>query len=144
MVAFASGWSSLFVCKTIHGYIIYQTENVWRVAKKIIAKKITYYIHNWSLQPFSQDYWSTFWHQLFCVCVNFIQTWRDLQFKVGYERQIFWETFHGNFNYSLSFCQKPAEAKSPKKYYLYFILMSGMGLESGPWLLRLISQHTAH
>ena len=26
------------------------------------------YIHNWSLQPFSQDYWSSFSHHLSCVC----------------------------------------------------------------------------
>ena len=31
------------------------------------------------------------------VCVNFIHKWRDLQFEVDFERQIFWETFHGNF-----------------------------------------------
>ena len=26
------------------------------------------YIHNWPLQPFSQDYWPSFSHQLCCVC----------------------------------------------------------------------------
>ena len=26
------------------------------------------YIHNWSLQPFSQDYWPSFSHNLCCVC----------------------------------------------------------------------------
>ena len=34
--------------------------------------------------------------------------------------------------YSQSFCQKSTERKSPKKYFLYFVLMSGLGLE--PWL----------
>ena len=34
--------------------------------------------------------------------------------------------------YSQSFCQKSAERKSPKKYFLYIVLMSGLGLE--PWL----------
>ena len=38
----------------------------------------------------------------YVVCVNFIHKWRALQFKVDYERQIFWETFHGNFIYSQS------------------------------------------
>ena len=41
------------------------------------------------------------------------------------------------------FWQKSAERKSPKKYILYFVLMSGLGLES--WLEpRLISQHTTY
>ena len=26
------------------------------------------YIHNWSLQPFCQDYWPSFSHRLCCVC----------------------------------------------------------------------------
>ena len=30
---------------------------------------------------------------------------------------------------TLRFCQKSAESKSPKKYFLYFILMSSLGLE---------------
>ena len=60
-------------------------------------------------------------HTIYVVCVNFIHKWRDLQFKVDSERQIFWETFHGNFIYSRSFCQKSAERKSPKKYFSYFV-----------------------
>ena len=38
-------------------------------------------------------------HTTYVKCVNFIHKWRDLQFKVDSERQIFWETFHGNFIY---------------------------------------------
>ena len=71
-------------------------------------------------------------HTTYVVCVNFIHNWRDLQFKVDSERQIFWETFHGNFIYFQSFCQKSAERKSPYKYFSYFVLMSGLGHE--PWL----------
>ena len=48
------------------------------------------------------------------------------------DRFFFLKTFHGNFIYSQSFCQKSAERKSPKKYFSYFVLMSGLGLE--PWL----------
>ena len=33
-------------------------------------------------------------HTTYVVCVNFIHKWRDVQFKVDCERQIFWETFH--------------------------------------------------
>ena len=46
----------------------------------------------------------------------------------------FWETFSWQvylFIY-LSFCQKSAERKSPKKYFLYFVLISGLGFET--WL----------
>ena len=52
------------------------------------------YIHNWSLQPLSQDYWFYF----------------------------YWEIFCGNCIYSQSFCQKSAVRKSPKVYFLYFCL----------------------
>ena len=68
----------------------------------------------------------------YVICVNFIHKWLDLQFKVDSEREIFLETFHGNFICSQSFCQKSAERKSSKKYFLYFVLLSGLGLE--PWL----------
>ena len=42
-------------------------------------------------------------HTTYVVYVNFIHKWRDLQFKVDAERQIFWETFHDNFIYSQNF-----------------------------------------
>ena len=41
-------------------------------------------------------------HITYVMCVNFIHKWRDLQFKVDSERQI-WETFHGNFIYFSEF-----------------------------------------
>ena len=47
------------------------------------------YIHNWSLQPFSQDYDLAF-HTTYIVCVNFIL---DLQFKVFSEGQSFKKKF---------------------------------------------------
>ena len=57
-------------------------------------------------------------HTTYVVCVGFIHKWQDLQFKVDFEQQIFWETFHGSFlSYSQSFCQKSAERKSTKKYF---------------------------
>ena len=36
-------------------------------------------------------------HTTNVVCVNFTHKCRNLQFKVGFERQIFLKTFHGNF-----------------------------------------------
>ena len=63
------------------------------------------YIHNWPLQPFSQDY-GLGSHIAYGVCVNFMREWRDLQFNVVYS-QSFWE--------------KSAEKKSPKKYFFFQI-----------------------
>ena len=72
-------------------------------------------------------------HTTYVVCVNFIHKWQNLQFKVDSERKIFWETFHGSLLiYSQRFCPESAERTSPKKYFSYFVFMSGLGLE--PWL----------
>ena len=43
------------------------------------------YIHNWSLQAFSQDYDLTF-HTTYVVWDNFIHKWWELQLKVDSER----------------------------------------------------------
>ena len=50
------------------------------------------YIHNWSLQPFSQVY-NLYSHRTYVVCVNFMHGWRDLQFIIDSERQIFERLF---------------------------------------------------
>ena len=62
------------------------------------------YVHNSTLQPFSQDYRLAF-HTTYVVCVNFTHEWRDLQFNVDSERQIFEKLFHGTF-YLLSLLLK--------------------------------------
>ena len=72
-------------------------------------------------------------HTTYVVCVIFIHKWRELQFKVDSKRQIFWKIFHINFFYTQKFWQKSGDRKSPKKYFSYFVLMFGLGLE--PWLL---------
>ena len=41
-------------------------------------------LHNWSIQPFSQDY-NLASHIIYVVCVKFIHEWRALQFNVDYE-----------------------------------------------------------
>ena len=89
----------------------------------------TYYIPNWPLQPLSQDY-GLFSHTTHIMCVNFIREWRDLQFNVDSERQIFEKLFHGRFIYSQSFCQKSAERKSPKKYFSYLIFDDWPGIRT--------------
>ena len=53
------------------------------------------YIHNWPLQPFSQDYGLAS-HTIHVVSVNFILEWQDLQFNVDFERAIFEKLFKAN------------------------------------------------
>ena len=75
-------------------------------------------------------------HTTYVVCINFIHNRRDrdLQFKVDSERQTFLKNFSWKFYfiYSQRFCQKSAERKLSKKYFLYIVLMSSLVLE--PWL----------
>ena len=82
-------------------------------------------IHNWSLQPLSQDYGLAS-HTTHVVCVNFIRGWLDLQFNVDSERQIFEKFCHGRFIYS----HKSAERMSPKKYFWYFIFYDWPGIRT--------------
>ena len=56
--------------------------NIHKINALRLNANILTYIHNWSLQPFSQDYWHSF-SDHFC--------W----FKVDSEQQIFWEIFPG-------------------------------------------------
>ena len=60
-----------------------RVSHVFRGLEKTLVFIHTY-IHNWSLQPISQDYWPSF-----SETVNFIHKWRDLKFKIDSERQIF-------------------------------------------------------
>ena len=85
----------------------------------LILTYIHTYIHNWPLQPFSQDYGLASYTTR-VVCANFIREQRDLQFNVDSERQIFEKLFHDSSIYSQSFCQKSAERKSLKKYFFVF------------------------
>ena len=61
------------------------------------------------------------------VCVNFIDKWRDLHFLKSTPDDRFFEKL-----FMAIFCKKSTERKSPKEYFLYFVLMSGLGLEC--WL----------
>ena len=58
----------------------------------------------------------------YVVCVNL--------FKVDSERHIFWETFHDNSLFTLRVFARNQlrKEKSPKKYFSYFVLMSGLSL----------------
>ena len=74
------------------------------------------HIHNWSLEHFSQDY-DLASDITYGVCVNFIHEWRDLQFKVDFNREVFEKLFTTILFILRVFCQKSAERKSPKKYF---------------------------
>ena len=87
-----------------------------------IPQFITYkypYIRNQPLQPFLHDYCLSS-YTTYIKFVNFIYKWRYLQFNVDHERQIF-ESFCTAilFRSQSSFCQKSAERKLPKKYFLF-------------------------
>ena len=70
------------------------------------------YIHNLSLQPFSQDY-DLVYHTTYSVCINFIRDWWDLQFNGDSERQIYEMLFMAN---------------------LFTLLMSDPGFELVPYV----------
>ena len=94
------------------------------------------HIHNWSLQPFSQDYWPSFSlsfsrHFMLCALILYISG-GPYSLKSTPNDRFFGKLFMAIFIYSQSFCQKSAERNSSKRYFLYFVLMSGLGLE--PWL----------
>ena len=86
------------------------SNSIWHVSTAFTHT----YLHNWPLQPFRQ-YFGLDSHTTHVVCVNFVRDWRDLQFNVDSERQIFEKLFNGNLFYSQSFCQKSAQRKLPKK-----------------------------
>ena len=99
---------------------INNAEHATSIQFKCIHTYIQTYIHNCSLQPFSQDYGQAS-HTTHDVCVNFIRKWRDLQFNIDFERQIFLRNFlMTGFIYFQNFWQKCAERKSPKKYFFIF------------------------
>ena len=101
------------------------------------------YIHAyiiWPLQPSSYSLASDTTH---FVWVNFVREWRNLQFNVDSERQIFEKLFHGRFIHSQNLCQKYGETKSPKKYFPFiFCFVAWVGIRTHA--LRLTSQHTIY
>ena len=63
---------------------------------------------------------------MLCVLILYISGETYSLNSISNDRFLFsWETYHGNYICSQSFCQKSAERKSPKKYFSYLILMSG-------------------
>ena len=104
------------------------------------------YIHNSSLEPFSQDY-GLAPHTTHVVSINFIRERLQLQFKVDSEQQIFetiWD-FHDNFiNFALRvFVRNLLKGNRPRNIFFFII-----GFDTWPriWTrtLRLIRQHITY
>ena len=51
----------------------------------------------------------------YVVCVNFIDVWRDMQFKADTEQQVFETVFPDNFIFTLRVFARYLQ--SPKKYF---------------------------
>ena len=97
------------------------------------------YIHNWSLQPFRQDY-DLVSHTTNVVCVNFIHEWRDLQFKVDSERQIFKKHFMALLFTLRVFARNLSAVAEGIPFVFYFDVWPG----TRTLAFRLISQHTTY
>ena len=86
------------------------------------------YIHNWLLQPFSQDYWACFSHHLCYVCVNFNDKFFEKLFMaILFILRVF-------SSYLL---------RGNRRRNTFCILLSCLAWGSNPGL-RLISQHTTN
>ena len=78
---------------------------------------------------------------MLCVLILYISG-RTNSLKLAPNDRFLKKLFFLILIFSQSFCQKSAERKSPKKYFLYFVLISGLGFE--PLAFRLISQYTEY
>ena len=116
-------------------YLVCLAKPQWRIIDNNVysaaVRNIHIYMHNWALQPFSQDYGPTS-HTTPVVCLNFIRKWRDLQFNVDSERQIFWETFSWQVYLLSAFLPDICWKEIAKEifFFSYFVLMSDLGYES--------------
>ena len=70
-------------------------------------------------------------HNTYVVCVNFIHKWRDLQFKVDFENTDFLRKLFMAILFTLRvFARNLLKGNRRRNiYFLYFVLMSGLGLE---------------
>ena len=72
--------------------------------------------HTYSLQQFSQDY-NLASHKTYVVCVNFMHKWRDLQFKVNSDRQIFLRNCSWQFYLLFELLPEICEEKIPAEIF---------------------------
>ena len=81
-------------------------------------------------------------HTTYVVCVNFRHKWRDLLFKVDSDRQIFWETFHGNSDLPSEFLPEICWEEIAAEILFVFCFDVWPGART--LAFRLISQHTTY
>ena len=100
-------------------------------------------IHTYIIGHYNSSVWiiDLVSHLAYVVCVNFfIHKWQDLQFKVDSERQIFWETFHGNF---ISFAEfLPEICWDEIAEEIFFVFRFDVWPGTRTLAFGLISQHT--
>ena len=63
-----------------------------------------------------------FSHHSCCMCVNFIHEWRDLEFKVDFERQIFEKFSNGNLITHRVFARQLLRGSCRRNTFSYFVL----------------------
>ena len=91
------------------------------------------YVHNWSLQHFSQDC-NLGSQTTYIVGSNLKHEWRQLQFKVVSERQIFEKFFHINFiSHSLFLPEICCEEVIEEIFFHIYVVMCDLGLKLGPY-----------
>ena len=81
-------------------------------------------------------------HTTYVKCVNFIHKWRDLQFKVDSERQIFWETFSWQFYLLSEFFPEICWEEIAEE--ILFVFRFGVWPGTRTLAFRLIGQHTTY
>ena len=123
----------IFLSLTIHfrnGLVLQQFRDI-SVCKELLQESALFDSHTYIIGHYNPSVRiiGLVSHTTQVVRVNFIHKQRDLYFKVESEQQISIETFNDNFIYSQSSCQESAERKPPKKYFLYLVSISGLGLE---------------
>ena len=85
-----------------------------------------YPIHNWSLLHFSKDYRLSFSHQLTLRVLILYINGGTYSLKPTPNYRFFEKRIMAILYHTQSFCQKPAERKLSKKYFLYCVLMPGV------------------
>ena len=120
-----------------------QNDHISRINffQRLCSIYIHTYIHNWPLQPISQDYGLAS-HTTHVVCVNFMREWWGLQFNVDSERQIFEKLFHGNFYLLSEFLPEICWEEVAEE--IFFVFRFDVWPGTRTLAFRLISQHTTY
>ena len=113
-------------CTKLH----YSFSGRWHFKLEVVGRHcwnyISRFIHNSSLQSFSQEYGLAS-HTTHVVCVNFIHEWRDLRFNINLEWQIFEKLFHSRFILLSEFLPQICWGENADEFFFSnFVLMSDL------------------